>query len=217
MPSAYSTGESEKYARILAKNLGIEFKVMPISGIYDSYVETLKKDLDIDEEEGVTVPLQNIQARIRGNILMAFSNRFGHLVLVTGNKSEGAVGYCTLYGDTAGGLAVISDLLKTWVYQLADYINRDGEVIPYHTIKRVPSAELKPGQIDQDTLPHYDILDGILYYHLEEGYSEKDLEKKGFKPETIKWVMEAMAKSEYKRRQCPPGIKLDIKTFLRKK
>ena len=215
MPSLYSAGESGEYARLLAKNIGVELKTVPISGIYDSYVDALKEDLAIDEDEEVGVHLQNIQARIRGNILMAFSNRFGHLVLVTGNKSEAAVGYCTLYGDTAGGLAVISSLLKTWVYQLADYINRDGEVIPHQIIKRVPSAELKPGQTDQDTLPSYDVLDGILYYYLEEGFSEKELQGKGFESKTIKWVMEAMKRSEHKRIQSPPAIELDMKNFLK--
>ena len=211
MPSRYSSEESSKYAEALAKNLGIEYKVVPITDIYFSYIDTLKKDLLIEEDkEEVNVYLQNIQARIRGNILMAFSNKFGHLVLATGNKSELSVGYCTMYGDLAGGLAIISDIPKTVVYKLADYINRDSEIIPVGIINRMPSAELKPGQFDQDTLPPYDVLDKILY-HLERECTEEQLLEKGFKPETIKWVLEAIDKSEYKRMQAPPGLKLKTK------
>ena len=215
MPSIYSSKESSEYSRKLAENLDIELKAIPISDIYRSYIKTLKKNLLINKDrKEVGVYLQNIQARIRGNILMAFSNRFGHLVLATGNKSELAVGYCTLYGDLAGGLAVISGVPKTIVYHLADHINREAEIIPRGTIDLAPSAELKFGQCDQDTLPPYDILDEILYY-LEEGYSEKSLLEKGFEPETIKWVMEAVDKSEYKRKQAPPGLKINTKIFLK--
>ncbi|MFC1480440.1 NAD+ synthase [Candidatus Omnitrophota bacterium] len=213
MPSPYSLEESAEYARELADNLGVEFKIVPISRIYDSYIQTLGKDLGIEKEEEVGVYLQNIQARIRGNVLMAFSNRFGHLLLTTGNKSELAVGYCTLYGDMAGGLAVISDVPKTMIYRIADYINRKGEAIPRQIIDRPPSAELKPGQLDQDTLPPYDVLDEVLYFYLEEGCSTKKLIEKGFKRETVEWVISAVNKNEYKRRQAPPGLKVTTKAF----
>ncbi|MFC1570382.1 NAD(+) synthase [Candidatus Omnitrophota bacterium] len=206
MPSKYSSSESEEYAGNLAKNLGIEFRVVPISKIYDVYVSVLDKELEANEDKDIEVHHQNIQARIRGNILMAFSNRFGHLVLAAGNKSEAMMGYCTLYGDTVGGLAPLADVLKTGVYQLADYINKDGELIPKKIIERVPSAELKPGQTDQDSLPEYDILDEILHWHLEEGYSHDELENKGFPAEVVNQVLSAIKRTEYKRRQCPPGI-----------
>ena len=207
MPSKYSSSESEEYARTFAENLGIEFRVVPISGIYDVYVSVLDKELEADEDKDIEVHHQNIQARIRGNILMAFSNRFGHLVLATGNKSEAMMGYCTLYGDTVGGLAPLADVLKTGVYQLADHINKDEEIIPRKIIERIPSAELKPGQTDQDSLPEYDLLDEILHWHLEEGCSHDELENKGFPEDIVNQVLSTIKKTEYKRRQCPPGIK----------
>ncbi|MEA3490132.1 MAG: NAD(+) synthase [Candidatus Omnitrophota bacterium] len=207
MPSRYSSKESEEYARRLAGKVDIEFRVIPLARIYDSYLEVLGKDLSVDEKGDVEVYLQNIQARIRGNILMAFSNRFGHLVLATGNKSEAMMGYCTLYGDTVGGIAVLADVFKTTVYQLAGYINREKEVIPAPVIERHPTAELKPGQRDQDSLPPYEILDGILY-HLGKGRSPDELVRKGFSAETIREVEETIKRTEYKRRQCPPGIKV---------
>ncbi len=213
MPSPYSSKESAKYSRALAENLDIRFKTVPISGIYRSYVKALKKDLSIGEDEKeVGVYLQNIQARIRGNILMAFSNRFGHLVLATGNKSEAMMGYCTLYGDTAGGLAPLANILKTTVYRLAEYINGEKEVIPKAIVERHPSAELRPGQRDQDTLPPYDVLDRILYF-LEEGCSEKELLEKGFEQGTVKQVTAAIERSEYKRKQVPPGLQVNVKLF----
>ena len=164
MPSPYSSKGSIEDARQLAQNLGIAFKIIPISGIFAAYLDTLAEHFAGTEPN---VAEENIQARIRGNILMALSNKFGYLVLSTGNKSELAVGYCTLYGDMSGGLAVISDVPKTMVYKLAAYINRHGEVIPQACIDKPPSAELKPNQVDQDTLPPYPILDEILYYYIE--------------------------------------------------
>lgn len=208
MPSKYSSKESEQYARTLAEKLGIEFKVVPIGDVYESYLELLEKDLEGDEKSAIEIYHQNIQARIRGNILMAFSNRFGFLVLATGNRSEAMMGYCTLYGDTVGGLAVLSGLLKTGVYQVVEYINRDKEIISRQIIDRVPSAELKPGQADHDSLPPYDVLDRILYYHLDENCTAEELEKKGFDPDVVKEVLSAIVRTEYKRCQCPPGIKL---------
>ena len=213
MPSDYSAKESGEYSEKLAGNLGIEFKTVSISEIYESYRQTLKKDLIQFDDKEVGVSLQNIQARIRGNILMAYSNKYGHILLTTGNKSELAVGYCTLYGDMAGGLAVISDVPKKMVYELAEYINRENEIIPDKIITRAPSAELKPNQTDQDTLPPYDILDQILYYYLEERLSEKQLLGKGFDISTIKWVIDNTNKNEYKRKQAPPGLKVTSKAF----
>jgi len=208
MPSCYSSPESEKYARHLAGNLGVNFAVIPISDIYESYKISLKEELSLGDE--VSLTLENIQARIRGNILMAFSNRFGYLVLSSGNRSEAAVGYCTLYGDMVGGLAVISDVPKTMVYKLAHYINRKREVIPSEIISRVPSAELRPGQIDQDTLPPYDILDRILSYYLDEKKSVDEIVRLGFDRETVLWVAKAVKRSEFKRRQAPPGLRIRL-------
>jgi NAD+ synthase (glutamine-hydrolysing) len=163
--------------------------------------------------EEIDVTLENIQARIRSNILMALSNKFGYLVLSTGNKSELAVGYCTLYGDMSGGLAVISDVPKTMVYQLAHFINKKSKVIPDEIIKKAPSAELKPGQKDQDFLPAYNILDKILHYYIDEGYSLKNILDLDFDSEIVKWVIHAVNRNEYKRRQAAPGLKVTTKAF----
>lgn len=211
MPSPYSSGESLKYTKELVENLGIELKVIPISQIYNSYVETLGESLQLDESIDIT--LENIQARIRGNILMAISNKYNYLVLSTGNKSELAVGYCTLYGDMSGGLAVISDVPKTMVYELAGYINGKAEIIPREIIIRPPSAELKPDQKDQDTLPAYDVLDEILQYYIDEKYSMKKILDMGFDRETIKWVIRTVDSNEYKRKQAAPGLKVTTKAF----
>jgi len=210
MPSPYSSRGSVEDSRKLSANLGIEFRVVPISDVFTSYIETLREPFagsqpDITEE--------NIQARIRGNILMAFSNKFGSLVLSTGNKSELAVGYCTLYGDMSGGLAAISDVPKTMVYELARYINREKEIIPVEIIQKAPSAELRPNQKDQDSLPPYETLDKILSLHIEEGCSADEIVKQGFKPETVHWVVETLARNEYKRKQAAPGLKVTSKAF----
>jgi NAD+ synthase (glutamine-hydrolysing) len=210
MPSPYSSPGSIEDSRQLTANLGIRCEVIPISDIFQAYLATLAgffpgKALDTTEE--------NIQARIRGNILMAFSNKFGYLALSTGNKSEMAVGYCTLYGDMSGGLSVISDVPKTMVYELAAFINRSREIIPRAIIEKAPSAELKPGQRDQDTLPPYPILDQILHYYIEEGYSPDELMDLNFDPETVKWVVQAVDRNEYKRKQAAPGLKVTTKAF----
>ena len=210
MPSPYSSKGSIEDSKKLTKNLGIPFKIIPITEMYTSYLNTLAplfNDLPPDITE------ENIQARIRGNILMAVSNKLGYLVLSTGNKSELAVGYCTLYGDMSGGLAVISDVPKTMVYKLANYINRNGEIIPKEIIKKAPSAELRPGQKDEDTLPPYHILDEILHYFIEDGLSIEDIVKRGFDPETVNWVAKAIARNEYKRKQAAPGLKVTTKAF----
>jgi NAD+ synthase (glutamine-hydrolysing) len=159
------------------------------------------------------VPLENIQARIRGNLLMALSNEFGYLVLSTGNKSEMAVGYCTLYGDMSGGLSVLADVPKTMVYRLARYLNREKTLIPEEIITKPPSAELRPDQKDQDTLPPYEILDQIMNCYLTEGYAYQDIIRLGFEPEVVKWVIRAIDRSEYKRKQAAPGLKITSKAF----
>ena len=211
MPGPFSSKGSVVDSKKLANNLGIELKEIPITSIYNSNVDILKKHLKIEEKVDVT--LENIQARIRGNILMAISNKFGNLVLSTGNKSELAVGYCTLYGDMSGGLAVISDVPKTMVYKLAHFINRKTEVIPTEIIDKRPSAELKPDQKDQDTLPPYDTLDSILHYYIDEGYSLKEILDLNFDPDIVKWVIKVVDRNEYKRRQAAPGLKVTPKAF----
>ncbi|MDP8214357.1 MAG: NAD+ synthase [Candidatus Euphemobacter frigidus] len=212
MPSPYTSPESESLARQLSDNLGITLTTIPISSIYQAYLRSLEEYLP-EDNAAASVSRENIQARIRGNILMAFSNRFGSLVLSTGNKSETATGYCTLYGDLTGGLAVLSDVPKTMVYELAAYINREVEIIPRGIIERAPSAELKPDQTDQDTLPPYPLLDRILYYYIEEGRSGAEIARFGIDPEMVEWVIEAVNKNEYKRRQAPPGLKVTGKAF----
>lgn len=210
MPSTFSSKGSIEDSRQLAANIGIQFKVIPMTAIQQAYLETLKEDFAGKEAD---VTEENIQARIRGNILMAFSNKFGCLVLSTGNKSELAVGYCTLYGDMSGGLAVISDVPKTMIYDLAHYINRESEIIPRAIIEKPPSAELKPNQVDQDTLPPYPILDKILHHYIEEVDSVRKIINLGYDPETVKWVARMVEKNEYKRKQAAPGLKVTTKAF----
>ncbi len=212
MPSPYTSPESNLLAADLAENLGISLTTVPISPIYQSYLRSLKKILPAGNENA-DLASENIQARIRGNILMAFSNRFGSLVLSTGNKSEMATGYCTLYGDMSGGLAVLSDVPKTMVYELAAYINRESKIIPRGIIDRPPSAELKPDQTDQDTLPPYPLLDRILFRYIEEGRAPADIVGLGFEEKVVDWVVKAVNNNEYKRRQAPPGLKVTSKAF----
>ena len=154
-----------------------------------------------------------MQSRLRGMILMSLSNKFGHILLTTGNKSELAVGYCTIYGDMAGGLAVISDVPKTMVYELARWMNHDREVIPAATIEKPPSAELRPGQVDQDTLPPYDLLDEVLRLYVEENLSARDIAARGFDEKTVRWIQRRVDLSEYKREQAAPGIKVTSRAF----
>ncbi|UCD18613.1 MAG: NAD+ synthase [Candidatus Zixiibacteriota bacterium] len=210
MPSQYSSEASVVDARQLADNLGVQLQIIPITSIYNAYLNGFQEHFHTGE---LDVSLENVQARIRGNILMAFSNKYGYLVLSTGNKSELATGYCTLYGDMAGGLAVISDLPKTMVYKLARDINREREIIPHNIIERPPSAELRPNQVDQDSLPPYDILDQILHFYIEEGYSLQDILRLDFDPEVVRWVIRTVDRNEYKRRQAPPGLKVTSKAF----
>jgi NAD+ synthase (glutamine-hydrolysing) len=210
MPSPYSSAGSVTDSRQLAATLGIEFKVIPIAPIFTAYLDALAGEFTgraADQTE------ENIQARIRGNIIMAFSNKYGYIALSTGNKSEMAVGYCTLYGDMSGGLSVIADVPKTMVYDLANFINRNGEIIPQTIIDKAPSAELKPDQKDQDSLPPYSILDAILQFYIEEGESAAGIIARGFEPETVKWVIRTVDRNEYKRRQAAPGLKVTSKAF----
>jgi NAD+ synthase (glutamine-hydrolysing) len=210
MPSPYSSTGSIQDSRKLVQNLGIPSKEIPITPIYRAYLGSLKGHLEVEQ---IGVALENIQARIRGNILMALSNEFGYLVLSTGNKSELAVGYCTLYGDMSGGLSVLADVPKTMVYQLARYLNRERTLIPEEIIHKAPSAELRPDQKDQDTLPPYEILDQIMNYYLTEGYADKDIIRLGFDPGVVRWIIRAIDRSEYKRRQAAPGLKITSKAF----
>jgi NAD+ synthase (glutamine-hydrolysing) len=210
MPSRYSSEGSVNDSRSLADNLGIRFSVVPIEEPFAAFLQTLAP---VFEGRQPDITEENIQARVRGTMLMALSNKFGHLLLSTGNKSELAVGYCTLYGDMNGGLGVISDLPKTMVYKVAQHINRRGKIIPESCITKPPSAELRPDQKDQDTLPPYDILDRIIELFVEEGKSAEQIAGQGFDTNTVAWVIRAISKSEYKRRQAAPGLKITPKAF----
>jgi NAD+ synthetase len=218
MPSPYSSRASIEDARALARNLGIKFLEIPIAdafSVFKSQFKEIFKGLPENETE------ENMQPRLRAMTLMALSNKFGHLLLTTGNKSELAVGYCTIYGDMAGGLAVISDVPKTMVYELARWINsnyssRSGlrrEIIPRSTIDKPPSAELKPNQKDQDTLPPYEVLDQILHLYVEENLSARDIIARGFDEKTVRWVQRRVDLNEYKREQAAPGIKVTSRAF----
>jgi NAD+ synthase (glutamine-hydrolysing) len=210
MPSMYSAQESFDDARSLARNLGMNFATIPIKPIYDTFKQSLAQifsGLPENETE------ENLQARTRGTLLMALSNKFGHLVLSTGNKSELGAGYCTLYGDMVGGLAVISDVPKTMIYKLAAHINRQREVIPRNTIERPPSAELRPDQTDQDTLPEYDVLDGILKARVEEQKSLDEIVAQGYDHPTVQKVVRMIQVNEYKRRQAAIGLKVTTRAF----
>ncbi|MCJ7812281.1 NAD(+) synthase, partial [bacterium] len=210
MPSPYTSQSSVEDAEQLAANLGVQFKIIPITSIYHHYIDNLQNHF---KNRAQDITEENIQARIRGNILMALSNKFGYLTLSTGNKSEISVGYCTLYGDMSGGLSVLGDVPKTLIYQIAGYINRNNEMIPKHIFQKPPSAELRPNQTDQDTLPPYDILDKILYLYLDQGYSKEEIIYEGLKRNTVEWVIHAIERNEYKRRQAAPGLKITTKAF----
>lgn len=209
MPSPYSSAGSLKDAKTLAKNLGIQYRIIPIRYLYEEYLKTL----ELNVKKNVPLVAENIQARIRGNILMAVSNQEKALVLSTGNKSELACGYCTLYGDLAGGLAILSDVPKTDVYALARHINRKKKMIPEEAIRKPPSAELRPNQKDQDTLPPYPVLDKILRAYIEEHLSREEIVKQGFSKKMVEEVIGRIDHNEYKRRQAPPGIKVTSKAF----
>jgi len=210
LPGPYSSEHSLEDARFLAGNLCLRYDVLSIEPLFEGALGSLSETFR-GTEPGVAE--ENLQARARGNLLMALSNKFGHLLLTTGNKSEMATGYCTLYGDMAGGLAVISDVPKTTVYDLAHWINRRGEVIPERSITKPPSAELRPRQTDQDTLPEYALLDRILEGYIEESRGEEDLVAEGLPRETVERVIRLVSRAEYKRRQAPPGLRISPKAF----
>lgn len=210
MPGPFSSQGSVDDSLALARNLGIDCRVVPIGAAYDA-VRGALGGLFAGLAEDVTE--ENLQARIRGMLLMATSNKFGRLLLTTGNKSELAVGYCTIYGDMCGGLAVISDLPKTMVYQVARWVNRRHEVIPWSTIEKPPSAELRPGQRDQDTLPPYEVLDAILGHYVEEGLAADEIVARGFGEATVRWVQRRVDLNEWKRQQAAPGLRVTSKAF----
>ena len=211
MPSEYSSEGSITDARALAERLGIRFEVLPISDIFQAFKSTLRP-VFAGRPEDVTE--ENIQSRIRGSLLMALSNKFGALVLSTGNKSELGVGYCTLYGDMAGGLAVIADVPKTLVYGLARYVNSRRPVIPEATLAKAPSAELRPDQKDTDSLPPYEVLDAILENYVEQSHSAEEIAREhGFELALVKNVIRMVERNEYKRQQAAPGIKISPKAF----
>lgn len=210
MPSPYSSEHSVTDAMKLAKSIGISTHTLAIGNLMKGYDETLA-----DMFAGTTFGLaeENIQSRIRGNLLMAIANKFGYLLLSTGNKSEMSVGYCTLYGDMNGGLAVIADVPKTRVYSLCEWLNRNGEIIPSNIITKAPSAELKPGQVDQDSLPPYEILDDILQRLIHDHQSPDQIIAGGHDAGIVNRVAQLVARAEFKRRQAPPGLKITDRAF----
>jgi NAD+ synthase (glutamine-hydrolysing) len=210
MPSPYSSAHSISDAEDLVSNLGIKSQKLPIQEAMTAF-DTLLEPLFAGTEFGIAE--ENIQSRIRGNLLMAIANKFGYLLLSTGNKSEMAVGYCTLYGDMNGGLAVIADVPKTRVFELCRWLNRNGEIIPVNIINKPPSAELKPEQKDSDSLPPYEILDDILERIVCQHQSQAEIIKAGHAPETVAKVIKLVTRAEFKRRQAPPGIKITDRAF----
>lgn len=212
MPSRYSSEDSRQDAQELAKNLGVKLLEVSIEGVFGAYLSMLSPHF---EGSAPNIAEENLQARIRGNILMAFSNKLGWLVLTTGNKSEMSTGYATLYGDMAGGFAVIKDVPKVLVYKLSRYRNSMGLVIPERVFTKAPTAELRPNQKDSDTLPIYETLDPILKAYVEEDKDSKSIIAKGFDKDIVRRVLNMVDKSEYKRRQSPPGIKITPKSFGR--
>jgi len=210
MPSQYTLKENFEDTKNLAKNLDTKLFNVPIEGVFEKFLQGLSP---LFKGVATEVTGQNIQARTRGTILMAISNKLGCLLLSTGNKSELAVGYCTLYGDMNGGLAVISDVPKTMVYRIARFINRDREVIPERIIQKPPSAELKPDQLDQDDLPPYEILDDILKAYIEDNKTAKEIIEMGLEPSIVRDIISRVHQNEYKRHQSPPGLNVTTKSF----
>ncbi|MDM8525461.1 NAD+ synthase [Desulfococcaceae bacterium HSG8] len=210
MPSRYTSQENFEDTEELARNLETERLIISIDSMFKEFLRFISPEFK-EDEPGITE--QNIQARIRGTILMGLSNKHGHLVLSTGNKSEVGIGYCTLYGDMNGGLSVISDVPKTTVYDISRFINREKEYIPKRIIEKAPSAELKPGQSDQDDLPPYDVLDAILKGYIEEFKSVKELAEMGFDKDLVKDIVSRIHRNEYKRYQSAPGLKVTSKAF----
>jgi len=210
MPSEYSSGHSVDDAVALSKNLDNPYDIVAIKDVYQSFLATLKpifKDLPFGLAE------ENIQARTRGNLLMAVANKLGYILLNTSNKSELATGYGTLYGDMAGGLSILGDVYKTQVYALARYINRNGEIIPENILTKAPSAELRPGQKDSDSLPEYDILDRVLFQYVELRQGPKEIISQGFDPTLVARILKLVNTNEYKRKQFCPIIRVSTKAF----
>ena len=210
MPSQYTADISVEDSREMVRRLGVRYDEIPIKPVFDAFLESLSKDfagLSVDATE------ENLQARTRGTIMMALSNKFGSIVLTTGNKSEMAVGYATLYGDMAGGFSVVKDLAKVWVYRLCHYRNSLSEVIPERILTRAPSAELRPNQTDQDSLPAYEVLDPIIAAYMENNMSPADIVAQGFRVEDVKRIVELIHRNEYKRRQAPIGIRITHRGF----
>ena len=210
MPSQFSSDHSIKDAEDLAKNLGIRYDIVPIKEIYESYLQELTP---LFEGKAFNVTEENIQARVRGNLLMAISNKFGNILLNTSNKSEMSVGYGTLYGDLAGGISVIADVYKTEVYELAHYINRNKEIIPVNTIQKPPSAELRPNQKDSDSLPDYDVLDPILFQYIEARKSPKEIIAAGADKSLVQRILRLVNRNEFKRYQTAPVLRISPKAF----
>ena len=210
MPSQYSTDHSVRDAEDLARNLGLQYDIIPIREAFDTLRATLKP---VFGERAEDVTEENLQARIRGTLAMAYANKMGAMLLNTSNKSETSMGYGTLYGDCCGGMAVIGDLYKTEVYQLSNWINRDVERIPHNSIAKPPSAELRPGQKDSDTLPDYDTLDGILNLHLDEAMDEEAIVEEGYDRDTVRLILRRVRQNEWKRLQCPQPIKVSPMTY----
>ena len=210
MPTKFNSPDSLIDASSLATNLGIELKVIEIEELVEKYREILTKQFN---EKIISVTDENIQSRIRGNLLMALSNQTGAMVVSTGNKSEMAVGYSTLYGDLAGGFALLKDVYKTEVYNLSNYRNSISKVIPQNSISKEPSAELRPNQLDKDSLPDYELLDKILNLYIEEDSSSEKIISEGIDEEIVYGVLEKVDRNEYKRKQVAPGVKLTEKAF----
>ena len=217
MPSRYSSDGSINDSESLANNLGMELWNVPIEQAHQAFTDMLK---DRFENTDANVAEENVQARVRGNVLMTVSNKFGWIVLTTGNKSEMAMGYATLYGDMAGGFAVLKDVPKTTVYELCRWRNQEGQafgtinnIIPIEIIEKPPSAELRAEQLDSDSLPEYEILDPIVEAYVEDDLSYQDMIAKGFEPTIIRQVITAVDRNEYKRRQAPPGVKITHRAF----
>ena len=210
LPSRYTAEVNREDAAQLARTLGVKLLEIPIPELVTGYDAALA-DLFAGTEPNVAE--ENLQARIRGNIVMALSNKFGWLVLTTGNKSEMSVGYATLYGDMAGGFSILKDVLKTWVYRLARWRNRDGEVIPQRIIDKAPSAELRENQLDTDSLPPYNVLDGILEAYVEQDHAPSEIEALGFDAPVVRRIVDMVDRAEYKRRQAPPGVRISTRAF----
>lgn len=210
MPSAFSSDHSVNDARMLAQNLGLQYDLLPIAPLVEAFETALQTHFWAQTEN---VTEENIQARARGTLLMAMSNKFGHILLNTTNKSEMAVGYGTLYGDMCGGLAVLGDVYKTEVYELARYLNRNGEVIPQNSLDKPPSAELRPGQKDTDSLPPYEVLDPLLYQYIEKRRGPKELVAMGFEESLVNRVLRMVNMNEFKREQAAPVIRVSVKAF----